>query len=305
MMGEIVTVNINISLNSTSRGPRTSVNGTLVDSLRGLLHLDVSRNNIWEQGAKALAENRTRDGNSHGRHQDCTPGDRRCARRTAPARAEAQAMSMDYIRNYYDVPAKCGGRIRYSGNRQPIEGTIIAARGAHLLIRLDGDDHEMPYHPTWKIEYLPDVPVTQPLTMWVITQNPSDHPGQFVARQWIIGGNGNSATADGQSIQLQQIPTLTNAVGQEVILGVRPEFVSVANQDDANLIKLDVDLVETLGSEALIHASLQGEPFVIRTDTVGQMHILDGIRGFTIKPHLVKVFDAKTGAALPGQVLEQ
>ena len=105
-------------------------------------------------------------------------------------------MSMDYIRNYYDVPAKCGGRIRYSGNRQPIEGTIIAARGAHLLIRLDGDDHEMPYHPTWKIEYLPDVPVTQPLTMWVITQNPSDHPGQFVARQWIIGGNGNSATAE-------------------------------------------------------------------------------------------------------------
>ena len=130
-------------------------------------------------------------------------------------------------------------------------------------------------------------------------------PMNMVKATIVAGERGPVAEFDGQSIQLQQIPTLTNAVGQEVILGVRPEFVSVANQDDANLIKLDVDLVETLGSEALIHASLQGEPFVIRTDTVGQMHILDGIRGFTIKPHLVKVFDAKTGAALPGQVLEQ
>ena len=63
--------------------------------------------------------------------------------------------------------------------------------------------------------------------------------------------------------------------------------------------------METLGSEALIHASLQGEPFVIRTDTVGQMHVLDGIKGFTIEPHLVKVFDATSGEALPGPVLKQ
>ncbi|WP_278983223.1 hypothetical protein [Sphingobium yanoikuyae] len=64
---------------------------------------------------------------------------------------------MDYIRNYYDVPAKSGSRVRYSGGHQPIEGTIVAAQGARLLIRLDGDDHDMPYHPTWKIEYLPDM----------------------------------------------------------------------------------------------------------------------------------------------------
>ena len=64
-------------------------------------------------------------------------------------------------------------------------------------------------------------------------------------------------------------------------------------------------MIETLGSEALIHASLMGEPFVIRTDTVGQMGVLDGISGFTIDPKLVRVFDGKSGAALPGQVLEQ
>lgn len=94
-------------------------------------------------------------------------------------------------------------------------------------------------------------------------------------------------------------------MAKKVILGIRPEFASVANQSDPNLIRLDVDLVETLGSEALIHASLQGDPFVIRTNTVGQMHVLDGISGFTIEPHLVKVFDVETTEVLPGQVLPQ
>ncbi|SMD10114.1 ABC transporter ATP-binding protein [Primorskyibacter flagellatus] len=130
-------------------------------------------------------------------------------------------------------------------------------------------------------------------------------PMNMVNATVVAGDQGPVAEFDGQRVQLQQIPSLTNAVGQDVILGIRPEFVSVTDQDDPNLINLDVDLVETLGSEALIHANLQGEPFVIRTDTVGQMHILDGIKGFTIDPKLVKVFDAKTGDALPGQVVAQ
>ncbi len=130
-------------------------------------------------------------------------------------------------------------------------------------------------------------------------------PMNMVKAQVVAGDRGPVAEFDGQRIQLQQLPSLQNAVGQEVILGIRPEFVSVADQSAADKVALDVDLIETLGSEALIHASLQGDPFVIRTETVGQMHILDGISGFTIAPHLVKVFDAGTGQALPGQVLEQ
>ena len=130
-------------------------------------------------------------------------------------------------------------------------------------------------------------------------------PMNMIRATIVAGDRGPVAEFDGQLVQLQQIPALTDAVGREVILGIRPEFVSVADQNDPDLISLDVDLIETLGSEALIHASLQGEPFVIRTDTVGQMHILSGIRGFTIKPHLIKVFDAETGVALPGQVLDQ
>ena len=62
---------------------------------------------------------------------------------------------MDYIRSTYDVPAKVGARIRYTGGKEPRDGTIRSAQGAHLMIRLDGDRHVTgPYHPTWEIEYL-------------------------------------------------------------------------------------------------------------------------------------------------------
>ncbi|WP_424930295.1 ABC transporter ATP-binding protein [Amaricoccus tamworthensis] len=130
-------------------------------------------------------------------------------------------------------------------------------------------------------------------------------PMNMVTAMVASGDQGPVAEFDGQRIQLKPIPSLQNSVGEKVTLGIRPEFVNVGDQSDPRRVKVDVDLVETLGSEALIHANLQGAPFVIRTDTVGQMHVLDGISGFTIEPHLVKVFDAETGQTLPGQVLEQ
>ncbi len=59
-------------------------------------------------------------------------------------------MSLDYIREYYGVPAKRGGRIRYHGRA----GVITGARGPHVAVRLDGQNHAKPYHPT-DLEYLP------------------------------------------------------------------------------------------------------------------------------------------------------
>jgi multiple sugar transport system ATP-binding protein len=130
-------------------------------------------------------------------------------------------------------------------------------------------------------------------------------PMNMVKATVVAGDRGPVAEFGGQRIQLAQIPALQDAVGREVILGIRPEFVTAAAESDPERVAVDVDLVETLGSEALIHATLQGEPFVIRTDTVGQMDVLDGISGFRIEPKLIRVFDAETGQALPGQVLEQ
>lgn len=62
-----------------------------------------------------------------------------------------------YIRDYYRVPAEVGGRVMYSGGEVARHGTITGFRDAYLLILLDGERISHPYHPTWKIEYLPAV----------------------------------------------------------------------------------------------------------------------------------------------------
>ena len=62
---------------------------------------------------------------------------------------------MQYIRETYKVPAKRGGRIVYTGLGVKELGTITGARGAHILVRLDGYTESKPFHPTWCLEYLP------------------------------------------------------------------------------------------------------------------------------------------------------
>lgn len=60
-------------------------------------------------------------------------------------------MSMDYIRSYYQVPAKKGMRVVVDGK----PGVVTGACGASLRIRLDGEKHSAPWHPTWRIDYGP------------------------------------------------------------------------------------------------------------------------------------------------------
>lgn len=64
-------------------------------------------------------------------------------------------MSMAWIRKSYDVPAKRGMRIKYTGEGKPEFGTIRSARGGRLSIQIDGIRHTMPFHPTWELEYEP------------------------------------------------------------------------------------------------------------------------------------------------------
>lgn len=63
-------------------------------------------------------------------------------------------MSIQYIRDYYKVPAKVGGRVTAYGK----PGIITGANGAYLLIRIDGAKHALPHHPTDQIEYLDKSP---------------------------------------------------------------------------------------------------------------------------------------------------
>jgi hypothetical protein len=68
-------------------------------------------------------------------------------------------MSMARIRKCYGVPAKRGMRVRYTGDGKdkPQLGTITSARGYQLRIRLDGYKISHIFHPTWELEYLPEV----------------------------------------------------------------------------------------------------------------------------------------------------
>ena len=61
-------------------------------------------------------------------------------------------MSMAYIRDYYGVPAKRGGRVVF--NDKP--GVIVGSRSQYLRIRLDSDpstQRPRTVHPTWRMEY--------------------------------------------------------------------------------------------------------------------------------------------------------
>lgn len=68
-------------------------------------------------------------------------------------------MSMEYIRRAYGVPAKRGGRIRYTDERGVIwNGRITSARSGRLRVLVDdrvpGYLARMILHPTYRVEYL-------------------------------------------------------------------------------------------------------------------------------------------------------
>jgi hypothetical protein len=54
-------------------------------------------------------------------------------------------MSMDYIRNYYHVPAKRGMTVRVIRDQR--QGKILSAHGSHLAVRMEGEKIRRYFHP--------------------------------------------------------------------------------------------------------------------------------------------------------------
>ena len=65
-------------------------------------------------------------------------------------------MSMDYIRKAYGVPAKRGMRVEYTGESDPVFGTIVGSDGHYLRIKIDGWTYIGSFHPTDRIIYPTD-----------------------------------------------------------------------------------------------------------------------------------------------------
>ncbi len=55
---------------------------------------------------------------------------------------------------------------------------------------------------------------------------------------------------------------------QEVVLGIRPEHMSIATHDEVGAIHAVVDVSEMMGSEMHIHLSVEGKDVVVRVPTV-------------------------------------
>ncbi len=89
--------------------------------------------------------------------------------------------------------------------------------------------------------------------------------------------------------------------GQAVVIGIRPEHFSLNAADDTSAIPISLDLVEPLGSEALLHASVGEHQLIVKAETHGDIDHLNSITQVYAPSKLVSVFDEKTGAALTGK----
>lgn len=64
-------------------------------------------------------------------------------------------MSIGYVRRYYGVPAKRGGRVAWDRRDGTMYGTITRATN-YVYIRFDGEKHSRPLHPMEiGLRYLP------------------------------------------------------------------------------------------------------------------------------------------------------
>ncbi|WPY96208.1 sn-glycerol-3-phosphate ABC transporter ATP-binding protein UgpC (plasmid) [Limimaricola variabilis] len=106
------------------------------------------------------------------------------------------------------------------------------------------------------------------------------------------------AVTRGARIALPALEALRHAQGRRVIIGIRPEHASISPVSGGSTVPVELDLIETLGSEALLHSSIGDTPFVIKAETGGDTAHLSGVNAFHVAPERVKVFDHDTGRVL-------
>ncbi len=108
--------------------------------------------------------------------------------------------------------------------------------------------------------------------------------------------DGYRALIDQVSVPLHN--SLSVSEGQDVIVGIRPEHFSLKNDGGLPAIPLSLDLVETLGSEALLHATVDNQSVIVKTDTNGDISQLSNVDTVYVPPEKVKIFDAGTGKVI-------
>lgn len=100
---------------------------------------------------------------------------------------------------------------------------------------------------------------------------------------------------DNQRVKLPVLSELEH--NQKITIGIRPEYIYIEPQPGTSPVKVSIDLVETLGSEALLHTTICGKSFVIKAETHGKVDHLEQIDTLYFHPDAISVFDRNTGLA--------
>ncbi len=108
----------------------------------------------------------------------------------------------------------------------------------------------------------------------------------------ILNGQSNGA-----STQLEgglTIPETANTEGK-ILVGIRPEDVSIGGAADANL-HFDIQIIEELGAQRLLHGTLGGQSFSVAINKDEQAST--GNTPITVKPGAIHFFEADGGRRL-------
>jgi len=91
--------------------------------------------------------------------------------------------------------------------------------------------------------------------------------------------------------------------GQAIHVGLRPEHLEIsAPLPGSQEIAIAVDLVEPLGSEALLHCRIGDQPVVAKVDTPMDLRKLSDVTRLVIATDRLHIFDVETGRAIKARV---
>lgn len=111
--------------------------------------------------------------------------------------------------------------------------------------------------------------------------------------------NGYLSASIGQShIILSGTEALRHHINKDVVIGIRPEHLTIEPTANSSELPLELDLIEPLGSEALLHTQVNKTPFVAKIETFGEIEHLKSLKSLHIDNDLITVFDADNGDAL-------
>lgn len=90
---------------------------------------------------------------------------------------------------------------------------------------------------------------------------------------------------------------MKEAKGSHVILGFRPEHITLTEQYQKNAIEAKIDMLELVGSELYVHLTVGGNPIVATTKPSEVLKTYEKV-WIMLDEEKIHIFDGKTGEAL-------